>query len=71
MRTIIVTGYKPPAPTDTIVVFRGIDEELGEIHFGVDHRMAVPLAQAVNEHVDGEGEGDIPCAHVEDWQVMA
>lgn len=47
----------------SVVLFVGTSEEGKRVRFGVDHRMAWGLHEAVQAH------GEIP-AEVEGWQVM-
>lgn len=47
----------------SIVVFTGTDNQERLVVFGVDHRPASGLIEAVRE------QGSIPC-QVEDWQVL-
>jgi hypothetical protein len=48
----------------SVVLISGLEDETGDqVTFGVDHRIAADLAEAV------EQQGEIPCA-VEGWQIM-
>lgn len=62
-RLIIVTGFEHPASYDTVVVFTGVDDELGAVRFGADHRVATILMRAIAEGVD-------PVAEVPDWAML-
>ena len=48
----------------SVLVFTGTDAQGRVVRFGVDHRPAHGLIEAV------EAEGTIPC-HVEPWQVLS
>lgn len=60
---VIVTSYDQPGMFDTVVRFHGLDEEGGEVTFGVDHRPARDLAEAV-------ARGEDPIVDLEPWQIL-
>lgn len=49
----------------TIVIFSGTDEAGREIHFGVDHRLAIPLADGLLN------DPTPPVCYVAPWQVLS
>lgn len=58
----------------TVVVFQGVTEsddgeEVVTIRFGVDHRMALDIIQAVTQ--EDEDGGRVAMCYVEKWQVLS
>lgn len=65
MLEVTVTDFLPFAPTDTVIVFRGItnDDNSDSIRFAVDHSPATALIEALHA-----GEG--PTVWLEKWQIL-
>lgn len=55
----------PVRSTDTVLVFEGVVEGTDErVRFGVDHRMAWPILEAID--LDGEAL----CVDVPAWSIL-
>lgn len=65
MITVRVTGVRTAKVFDTVLVFSGEDVASGKtVTFGVDHRMAQPITDALTR-----GDDEILC-ELEGWQIL-
>lgn len=61
---LTVERFIPPsAPTDTVIVFVGRDDDGGRKFFGADHRVAQDLVDALER-------GEEPVAEVPAWAIL-
>lgn len=62
---IIADHALPASGTDTVLVLEGVIEGTTErVRFGVEHQMAWPIVEAIDE------EGSALCVDVPSWSIL-